>query len=151
MYICYFGMYDVSSFFSTLNTLSYDDMSMIAPLFLYVNSDELSKCSFVLTLYPSSDITCIWILSSGYNIEILSSIILFTKYSLCVSGNIFRVSSGSIVFQSTHLTPLFILNPLVSGCYTLDVSPIWLSAHPTRIALNVLSIICFLILSCLVT
>ena len=50
------GFYKVSSLFSTFNTLSCADMSVLVPFLWYVNYDDF-KVLFGLTLSPSSEIT----------------------------------------------------------------------------------------------
>ena len=114
-YSCILGiaaLYKFSSFFSAFNTLSYSDMSVLVYLFWYVNSNDF-KFSFGLTLSPSSGIALTGILSFGSYVGILSSSIPGTKSSLWVSRKKFRVSAGSVIFHSTHLISLFIMNLLV--------------------------------------
>ena len=101
--LCIVGLYGVSIFFSEFNTLSYKDVSMSASLFRYINSDDFS---LGLTISPLSGITCTGILSYGSDVGMMSSSIPGTKYSLCALRNIFRVYSGLVIFESTHLTSL---------------------------------------------
>ena len=51
--------------------------------------------------------------SYGSDVGILYSSIPGIKYSLCASRNILSVSAGSVIFQSTHLTPLDMMTLLV--------------------------------------
>ena len=88
-------------YLSSFNTLSYYYVSMLAPLLWYVNFDDFSKISFELKLYPSSGITCTFILSSSYDVGILSYHIPSTEYSSCALRNIFRVSAESVFFNPT--------------------------------------------------
>ena len=61
------GLYKVSSFFSALNTLSYNDVSVLASFLWYVNSDYF-EFSFSLTISPTSSIIFTVSLSSGFDV-----------------------------------------------------------------------------------
>ena len=87
------GLYSVSSFVSSFNTILYADTSVLVYFLWYVNSDDF-EFFFGLTLSPSSGITHTGIFSSGYDVVILSSSIPGTKYSSCALWNIFRFSTG---------------------------------------------------------
>ena len=108
------GLYELSRFSGAFNTLSYADVSLLESFLWYMSYDGLGF-SFSLTLYPSSVITYTGSLSSGYDVGILSYYITGTKYSLFVSRNIFKVSTGSVNFHSSHLILLVVVNLLVSG------------------------------------
>ena len=58
------GLYEVSNFLSTFNTLSYYDVYVLASFFWCVKSDDFNF-SFGLTLYPSLGIMFTVRLSSG--------------------------------------------------------------------------------------
>ena len=137
------GLYNVSNFFSAFNTISYSDVSASASAsFLrYVNSDDCSEILFVLTLSPSSGIMSTGILYYSSDAGMMSSSIPGTKYYLSASRNIFRVSVGSVIFQSAYLASLFIMTLLVYGLYKLYVSVVLLSAYPTIISLNIFYVI----------
>ena len=143
------AMYEVSIFFSAFNTLSYAYVSVLASLWWYANSDYFGFL-FGLTLSPSSGIMFTGSLPSGSDVVMFSSSIPGTKYSLCVSRNIFRVSSGSVLFHYNHLTSLVVMTLLVSVLYNLYLSLVWFSVYPTTMALYFLYVICFLIFSLLV-
>ena len=148
---CTVGLYGVPIFFSAFNTLSYEDVSVYACFVRCLKSGDFSEISFGLTPYLSSDITQTYIFSSSSDVGIMSSSIPCTKYSLCALQNILRVSAGWIILKSAYLTSLVITTLLVSGLYKLYLSLVWLSTYHTIIALNVLPVIWFLNLSCLVT
>ena len=116
---CTVGLYDVSSFFSEFNTLLYKDVSVSSSFLWYVHSDNFSEILFGLTLSSSSGIAFTGILSSGSYVGIMFSSTTGTKSYLCASYNIFRVSTVSVIFQSSHLTYPVIMNLLVSGLYKL--------------------------------
>ena len=72
---------------------------MLVPLLWYVKYDDFSKF-FVRS--PSSGIMRKGIFYSVSDVVILSYSIPGTKYSPCTSQSIFRVSTGSVIFQSSH-------------------------------------------------
>ena len=94
----------LSNFFSAFNTLSYAHVYASTYFLGYVISDDFSEILFGLTISPSSGVTCTGILSSGYDLGMMSSSIPGTKSSLFSSRNIFRVSAVSVIFKSAHLT-----------------------------------------------
>ena len=121
---CTFGivrLYEVSNFLSAFNNLSYSDMYRLSYFLWYVNYDEFDF-PFSLTLSPLPGITCTGSLSSVSDVGVLYYSIPGTKSSLFESWNIFMVYSGSIIFHSSHLISLFMMNPLVSVLYNLYVS-----------------------------
>ena len=77
----------------------------------------------------------------------MSSYISGNKSYLSALRNIFRVSAGSVFFQSFQLTSLSIMTLFVYGLYNLYISLVWFLSYPTMIALNFLSAIWFLNLS----
>ena len=117
---CIVGLYNVSNFYSSVNSLSYADVSMCASFLRYGSSDAFSE-TFGLTLSPSLGITCTGILSSGSDVVIISSYKAGIKYSLYSTLNISMVSAGPVIFQSAHLASLVIMILLDSGLYNLYV------------------------------
>ena len=151
--LCIFGivgLYKVSSSFSAFNTLAYPDVSVLESFLWYLKSDVFGFL-IGLALSPSSGIKCTRILFSVSYVEVLFFSIPGTKLSPCVSYNIFRIYTGSVIFHSAHLSSLVMMNLLVSVLYNVYVYLVWLSTYPTIIALYILSVIFFLILSPLVT